>query len=286
MITQIPKQIIDTGLLGNPSTGDILYDGGVKANENFAGLYDAFGDQRFSEQGISEGNQTIHATGYWQKSSQYTFNTPIAVGTQWDIDTTLGSSNPILSPGKAGECVNFVNSNGSLSVEAPLVIQASSGSFVGIQGPLVVTTPFSQVKCWCIKVENGISSWDYSIESMFGERQSAIDATVRVTAIESKVRLAHASEFVGMKLFITAANVDNTKMKQSEVNLLIDNAAKRIFDTEYAVIKVGNTSETDEIVDIKYEIDTSGFINMLVNSTYTGVKLAIKSLITQKIGTA
>lgn len=286
MINQIPKQVIDTGLLGNPATGDILHDGGVKANENFTGIYNAFGDQRFSVQNTAEGNQTIHATGYWQKSDQYTFNTPIAIGTQWDIDTKLGSANPILGPGKAGECVNFVNSNGSISVSTPLVIQASSGSFVGVQGPLVITTPFVEVKCWCTKVEAGIATWDYSISSMFGERQTAIDDTIRVSTAETKVRLAHASEFQGLKLFITAANVDNSKMRQSESNLLIDNTGKRIYDTEFAVIKVGHTSETDEIVSIKYEIDSNGYINMLVKSTYTGIKLAIKSVITQKIGTA
>ena len=286
MITQIPKQKIDTGQLGNPATGDILHDGGVKANDNFSGIYNAFGDQRFTNQSIDEGNQTIHATGYWQKSDQYTFNIPVAVGTQWDIDTQLGSANPILGPGKAGECVNFVNSNGSISVSNPLVIQASSGSFKGVQGPLVVTTPFCEVKCWCVKVEAGVSTWDYSISSLFGERQTAIDDTIRVTLNETKIRLAHASEFNGIKLFITASNADNSKMRQSESNLMIDNAGKRIFDTEFAVIKVGNTSESDEIVTIKYEIDSSGFINMIVKSVYSGIKLAIKSIITQKIGTA
>ena len=61
------KKVIDVGEVGNASTGDILYAGGVKINQNYDAIYNAFGDQRLFAAGSGEGSQKIHATSYYQK---------------------------------------------------------------------------------------------------------------------------------------------------------------------------------------------------------------------------
>ena len=292
MIEQEVKQYIDVGEIGNASTGDILYDGGVKINHNFDSVYNAFGDQRLGSVGHGEGNQTIHATGYYQKANQYDFRTPIALGTMWDVDTTTGAASPTIVSGKPGECVVFVNSNGSFSVNSPLSVAVAAGSFAGIQGPLNITTPYSRVECWCVKKENGVSVWNYSVSSMFGDKQAAINGTFPVAGAESKIRIAHVDEYNTIKLLVTAMNPNSSKMRQSEINLLVENTAgidhskKKVHATEFAVFRVGNTSEEDEIVKIGFEIDTNGFVNALVSSSVSGIKLAIKSIATQRVGSA
>ncbi|WWS25377.1 hypothetical protein vBKpnAMK6_00436 [Klebsiella phage vB_Kpn_AM_K6] len=67
MYTDKGKKIIDVGEIGNASTGDILYDGGVKINDNFDAIYNAFADQRLFAAGGGALNQKIHATSYYQK---------------------------------------------------------------------------------------------------------------------------------------------------------------------------------------------------------------------------
>lgn len=292
MIDQEVKQYIDVGEIGNASTGDILYDGGVKINSNFDSVYNAFGDQRLGATGHGEDTQTIHATGYYQKVDQYDFQTPIPLGTMWDVDTTTGAASPSIVAGVPGECVVFVNSSGSFSVNSPLVIAVAAGSFVGVQGALTITAPFSRVECWCIKSENGVSIWNYSISSMFGDKQTAINGTYPVAGAESSIPIAHVDEYNSIKLLMTAMNPNSSKMRQSEINLLVENTPlvdytnKKIHVTEFAVFRVGNTTEEDEIFEINFVVDSNGFINAVVSSTVAGLKLSIKSIATQRIGAA
>lgn len=287
MYTQEPKMEIDVGGIGNASTGDILYDGGNKINSNTDALYNAFGDQRFYDAGTAVGNQTIHATGYYQKVDQYDFNTPIAMGTMWDVDTTLGGANPILSPGKAGEAVYFINSNGSCSVNAPIEINPAGGSFVGIQGGLVVTQPFAKIECWCIKSEAGVATWNYSISSMFGSRETPIEVTKATPSNGTTViPISHMTEYNSIKLLVTASSADGTKLRQSEVNLLIDQRTKTVLDTEFAVLRVGNSNEEDELITIKYDIGVDGKVNMSVTTTYQNMRVSVKSIAAQRIGAA
>lgn len=285
MIEQQGKQIIDIGEVGNASTGDILYDGGDKINSNFDAIYNAFGDQRYSAQGTDEGNQTIHATGYYQKVDQTEFRTPVPIGSMYDVDATAGAVNPILSKGKRGECVVFINSNGTVSVNRPLVIQPS-GSFVGISGGLTVTSPYCKVICWCVADDGGEPVWNYSIESMFGQKQVPVEGTYALTANDTTIRLAHTSEYNAIKLLVLGVSNDGKKFHQAEVNLLIDHINKKVYATEFAVLRIGNTSETDNLLNIDYSIDINGNVNMLAKTTYQGVKLSVKSIATQKIGSA
>jgi hypothetical protein len=166
------------------------------------------------------------------------------------------------------------------------------GSFVGVQGALNITVPFARVECWCIKKENGIAVWDYSVSSLFGDKQTPINKTVAVTGAETKVRIAHVDEYNTIKLMLTAMNTNSSKMRQSEINLLIENTPgidhtkKKVHATEFAVFRVGNVNEDDEIVKIGFDIDANGFVNAVVSSSVAGIKLAIKSIATQRVGAA
>ncbi|WJJ54806.1 baseplate wedge tail fiber connector [Acinetobacter phage AB1I1M-1] len=287
MYIQKPKLEIDVGEIGNGSTGDILFDGGEKINSNMEAIYNSFGDQRQWASGNGVGTQMIHATGYYQKVTGYDLKTPLAMGTQWDLDTSVsGGANPVLGKGKPGENIRFVNSNGSCSVNRPISIQPVDGSFIGVQGSLVITQPFCVIDCWCISNENNVAIWNYSISSMFGSKETPIETTKPVPTSGVTIPLAHSSEYNVIKLLVTAQNIDGSKVRTSEVNLLIDNKLKNIHDTEFAVMRIGNANEEDEIVDIKYDIASTGIINCSVTTKYPNMRIAIKSIATQRIGTA
>lgn len=286
MFTQNPKREIDIGTIGNASTGDILYDGGDKLNSNFNAVYNMFGDQRFFDNGTAEVNQTLHATGYYQKVTGFDLRTPLAMGTLWDIDTSNGAANPILSTGKPGECVVFVNSNGSCSPTRPIVIQPSGGSFAGVIGGLTITQPYARVECWCISNENNVPIWMYSLRSMFGSYEVPIEVTKPVTSTDSKIDIAHVTEYKTIKLLVTAMTADGLKMRSSEVNLMIDSRTKTVVSTEFAVMRIGNSDEDDEMVDIKYDISAGDTVQMTVKSQYPNMRIAVKSISTQRVGSA
>ncbi len=287
MFNQEPKTQIDVGEIGNASTGDILFDGGNKINSNMDAIYNSFGDQRYYETNTAVGNQTIHGTGYYQKVTAYDFRTPLPMGSMWDIDTTNGAANPILSAGKPGEAVFFINSNGTCSTSRPIVIQASGGSFAGIQGGLTITQPYCRVECWCISNESNVPVWNYSISSMFGSKETPVETT-KLTPItgETRIPLAHMSEYNSIKLLITAMTADSTIQRQSETNILIDKRLKNVIDTEFAVMKIGNANEDDEIVTIKYEIGTGDMVNLVATTKYANMRLSVKSIATQRVGSA
>lgn len=286
MAEQIPKQKIDVGQIGNASTGDILFDGGNKINDNIANMYNAFGDQRFVTDGTDIGNMTIHATGYYQKVDSSAFRTAVPVGTQWDVDTKGESVVCTIEQARRGEIVRFMNSNGSISVNSPLNIQAAGGTFVGVSGPLKITTPYTHITCVCVE-EGANTVWNYSVENMFGTNLSPVEGTYLLTATNSNIRLAHSSDFNSMKLLLIATDNTDTKMRQSEVNLLCGGTVnnKQVYHTEYAVQRVGNLDEhTDDLIALSFVIDANGYVNAVLNTKYTGVKIAIKSLAMQRVG--
>lgn len=281
---QEPKQLIDTGEIGNASTGDILFDGGNKINDDINAIYNSFGDQRkmATANGQGEKGQTIHATGYYQKTARGDFSTPIPIGTMHDIDTTEGGILVTLSKGVPGELVVFVNSNGSISSSNPLTILAQD-SFVGISGPLIVTVPYSRVECWCIGLVGGSAVWNYSIDSLFGQKQTPIEGTYAAAAATS-IPLFHKSEYNFAKLVFTCQTTDAKRIKNAEINILIDSIGSQIISTEYSVMRLGNVDEEDEIAKIDFNIDASGIVQAVVTPTSGSLRVAVKSIATQKIG--
>lgn len=288
MFKQIPKQLIDTGEIGNASTGDILFDGGNKLNDDINAIYNAFGDQRKMKLNNGQGKdgQTIHANGYYQKadSADY-YSTPVDLGTMHDIDTTAGGVLVTLSKGKLGEAVSFINSNGSISVNNPLTIQAID-SFIGVNGNLVITSPYCEVVCRCISESSQEGSiWNYSIRSMFGQQQVPTEGTWSVNLDGSAtVPLFHKSEYNSAKLLVTCQTADGKKAKNAELNILIDSLNSSVLSTEYAVMRFGNQTEDDEIANISFTVNTAGFVTINISSKLSNLRASIKVIATQKIG--
>ena len=290
MFVQTPKQLIDTGEIGNASTGDILYDGGLKINDNMNALYNAFSDQRkmIVDNGQGQAGQKIHATGYWQKATNPNeYVTPVELGSQHDIDTSLQGVQVYLPKGVRGEAVYFCNSNGSFSSTNPLVIDASD-SFINVGQTIRITSPSVYVKCWCISDDNGLSVWNYSVESMFGEKQIPTDGTWSIGLTgNTEVPLFHMNEYNAAKYMITASTTLGEKQKSFEINILIDKIKKEVVSTEFAVIRIGATSEVEDIVVPTFYINpSSNMVIMLLTSEITGLRVAVKTIATQKLGVA
>ena len=292
MFNQEPKTKIDTGEQGNSSTGDILYDGGNKINSNMDAIYNMFGDQRFYNQGAAEGNQTIHATGYYQKVGAFDFPTPAPLGTMWDVDCSNGSVAVTVQPGKVGECIVVVNSLGNCSTSTPIVVRLTgAGSFVGIGRDLVITRPFCRVECWCIGIDaSGTPIWNFSQSSMFGSTEVPIEKTIKLDVTKPNViPIAHVDEYTAIKLLINVSDTANTQLRQSEALLLIESrpGVQNVHHTEYAVIRAGQTvTDPDNLVNIKYEVGTGSIVNLVATTSKVNMRIAVKSIATQKIGSA
>lgn len=287
MFIQEPKKLIDTGEIGNASTGDILFDGGNKINSDFNAIYNAFGDQRKMAvaNGTGVDGQIIHATGYYQKHSIAEYATPVKVGTRHDIDTSTVGVKVIIERGELGDCVEFINSNGSISVTNPLTIQAID-SIKGVSGNLVVTSPYSKVTLRCISSDNSTSVWNYSIESMFGQKESPAEGTWNISTSGSvDIPLFHRTEYNMAKLLVTCQSVDGRKIKTAEINILVDTVNSEVISSEYAVMRVGNETEEDEIANIAFSIKEN-YVTATISSSTVGMRAAVKVIATQKIGVA
>lgn len=282
------KQRVDTGEIGNASTGDILFDGGNKINENFDAVYNAFGDQRlFDDTTLGVARQKIHATGYYQKleDQNESYVAPVELGSMHDMDTSSGAVYVNLPKGKRGELVVFVNSNGSISVNNPLRITPNN-SFVGIAGDLIVTSPFVRVECWCISDDGGRAVWDYSMTSLFGQRHMPLEKTFNLSTTPSDIRIAHISEFNTIKLMVSATSPDGKRLKTAEIMLLVDFLGKKVYQTEYAVLKSGPDDEDAEMYKLDFKIGTGDYVVVAAQSLKGTLRFAIKTIATQKIGTA
>lgn len=284
MFNQKAKQIVDIGEIGNASTGDILYDGSAKINNNFDAIYNAFGDQRYYAAGSGAENQKIYATGYFQKLPAVNYvSSAVENGTCHDIDTSTGAISVRLSKGKLGEAVYFVNSNGSFSRNNPLKIQAND-TFKSGQKEITISYPYSKVECWCVEVKaDGTAVWNYSVSSMFGNDYSPLEETYGISSKQTTITICPADAYGAIKLLISAMTADSQMKRTSEVLIMIDSVSKKVYDTEYAVLKFGD-NDKDNLFSIAYSIDNFGNLVANVSSTQSNVRFAIKTLATQAFG--
>ncbi|QQG32116.1 baseplate wedge tail fiber connector [Citrobacter phage CkP1] len=288
MYIQQPKQLIDVGEIGNASTGDILFDGGEKLNSDINAIYNAFGDQRKMtlDDGQGPTGQVIHATGYYQKAvTNSEFVTPVQNGSMHDIDTSSDAAVVTLSKGVRGEGVKFINSNGSISVERPLTI-IPSDSFTGLPGALTVTAPYSEVTVWCISDDDGRSIWNYAIRNMFGDYHDPVQGTWQIPVAGSvDVSLFQKAEYATAKFLVTTRSTDGRRIKSSEINILVDVVNDDVVSTEYSVMRVGNTDEDDDIATYDFRINGNNMVTLTAHGA-PGLRVAVKSIATQKIGAA
>lgn len=286
MIIQKAKQIVDTGQIGNASTGDILYDGGVKLNENFDAVYNTFGDQRKYSDDSGDGTQILHATGYYQKAtSPAEYARELPLGSMHDISSVSGPITVRLERGNLGEGYVFINSDGSLSPDNPLIIQPF-GTIIGVSGNLVITSPYTKITVWCVFAQSGIIQWNYSIENMFGQKSIPLDQSYVLNNTVREIRISFRDQYDTLKLLLTANSVDGRKTKSSECLVSTDYTNRQAYSTEYAVLRRGHTDEEDELYDISFGYDSAGYLIAKASSTSAGLRLGIKVATTQKIGVA
>lgn len=286
MINQTPKLLVDIGEIGNASTGDILYEGGRKLNVDLDSLYNTFGDQRLYSVNNGENTQVLHATGYYQKATNIIeWNSTVALGSMRDVNTAEGVITARIAKGKAGEGVIFINSNGSLSTSMPLEVelQGTDSFLTAATNKMKFTQPYTKITLWCIDDANGVGTWDYKIESMFGNQSVLLDKTYNMSSVVRDIPIAYRADYKTIKLMLTAISTDETKYKASEILLYIDLKDRKVYSTEYAVIRRGQTNEEDEIYAIDFRIDNQDIIQAAISSP-TAMKLAIKVISAQTIG--
>ena len=286
MINQTPKLLVDIGEIGNASTGDILYEGGRKLNVDVDSLYNTFGDQRLYSVNNGENSQVLHATGYYQKATNIIeWNSTVALGSMRDVNTAEGVVTARIAKGKAGEGIIFINSNGSLSTSMPLEVelQGTDSFLTAATNKMKFTQPYTKITLWCIDDANGVGTWDYKIESMFGNQSVLLDKTYNMSSVVRDIPIAFRADYKTIKLMLTAISTDETKYKASEILLYIDLKDRKVYSTEYAVIRRGQASEEDEIYAIDFRIDNQDIIQAAISSP-TAMKLAIKVISAQTIG--
>lgn len=285
--TQEKKQIVDIGEIGNASTGDILYDGGKKINDNFDAVYNAFGDQRLYAAGKGENTQMIFATGYYQKSSLIDLSST-SLGSCHDISTfnSLGGTSINLPKGKVGEAVYFINSDGSINQTRNVTVNTSSNDgFASGGSKVIISSPFVKIEFWCISVDaTGKATWDYSVSSMFGQTQVPIERTYTLDTAEHLIPIANMSEYNTIKLLLSfVAETGMNVRRSSEVLVMVDSSTKKVYSTEYAVVQSGEP-ESGKIIDISFEINSNNAVCIKFKSYLNNSKLAIKSIDTQSVG--
>lgn len=279
------KQLIDTGVKGNSSTGDILYDGGEKLNSNMTAIWNVFGDQRLYDetvQGVDK--QILHATGYFQKHPrQYYLDTPNGVepGSLHDVDTSAGKLDIKLPSGKLGEGIVIINSNGSLSVDNPVVLSTyGSDTILGHGKSIVLDIPKSKTTVWCTVQEKGTAIWEYKIESMFGFQHIPIDVSIKLATTPTELVIGNKNSYNALKFLIHAISQDKTKIKTSEMLVNINHLDNSLKNTEYAVLKTND----DELYNLEFFIEHD-VLKARVSSTSGNVNFSIKSTDSIKMGT-
>lgn len=246
------KERIDTGIRNNPSTGDVLTDGGIKINSNFDAIYNAFGDERLFDVANGEGRQVIHATGYYQKHPLLYYASPVELGSRHDIDTSIGLISLRLPPPKAGECIEVINSNGSFGSKNELIVQTETmDSFSNGEKEVRFRTPYAKIIFWCERVERGRGVWRYSIDNLYHNRYQAVEINESLSTVARDFTISHINDYRVIKLLTFYQDGVNANSRSSEILLHINNTNKTVYHTEYAVV----SSVDAEIVKTEFFIN-------------------------------
>lgn len=276
---QPPKQLIDVGEKGNANTGDIIYDGGVKVNEGLTALYNTFGDVRLWDTSEGVGSQTLHASGYYQKlPSNYYATRSVDPGSMHDIDTTAGSATINLPNPKKGECVEFINSNGSFGIN-DVIFQPQAGASIAGKTQLRINKGHSRVIFICTDETNNAARWDYAVTPMFGDFSVPINKAVEVNKTSSlNITLFGKGDYDGVKLMVAAEEVKaGTKERTlSEILVMVDPEDNKVYSDEYSVLFKNKKA---------FSIDFSVINNRVVatvSTTLDRIVFAIKSIETIK----
>lgn len=259
------KDLINTGVAGDSTTGDTLFTGGNKANAMFEELYSAF-----SKQGANP--QIIHATGYYQTPARSYYTFPINAGSQLNVDTRNGALTVKLPNGKAGEMIKLRDTFGSWG-NSPITVQADGLEEIdGGIGTLLFDIPFIEVTFVCTDDTPGSVNWTYSLKSIMDRDLRLVDKTFIVTpASPVSYIVGNVTAFTSVKLLVTGLQQSGgTAATSSEIHLTQDGTT-HVY-TESSVL---GTSPS-RVYDIDFSIQ-SGSVVMTLTTTLAQAKVAVRS---------
>lgn len=270
------KDLINTGVAGDSSTGDNLFTGGTKINTMFQEVYNAFGK-------VGANPQIIHATGYWQTPTRASYTFPVAIGSQLNVDTRNGSLVVKLPNGKIGEMVKLRDVYGSWE-NSPCVVRADGLEQINSQlGDITFDDPFSELTFVCTNDTPGFVNWTYS-HRFLNNKEVPItpdtDIIDKVYEISSSTPitfpLGATSSFVSIKLMLAGLQLGGASVTASDVHLAHDGTT-HVY-TESSVLNTGSS----RVYDVDFSIQ-SGNVMMTISTTLSSAKVHILSTAKTKI---
>lgn len=259
------KDLINTGIAGDATTGDNLFTGGNKVNAMFEELYAAF-----AKQGANP--QNIHATGYYQTPARSFYTFPVTPGSQLNVDTRNGALTVKLPNGKSGEMVRIRDIFGSWGT-SPVTIQADGVEKIdGSIATVLLNIPFIEVTFLCIDDTPGSVNWTYSIKSLMDRDLRLVDKTFIVTpSTPVSYVIGSVDAFTSLKLLVTGLQQSGgVSATSSEIHLAHDGTT-HVY-TESSVLGTGPS----RVYDIDFSIQ-SGDVVMSLTTTLPQAKVVVRS---------
>lgn len=259
------KDLINTGIAGDATTGDNLFTGGNKINSMFQEVYDAF-----AQKGANP--QIIHGTGYWQSPSRTSFTFPITPGSQLNVDTRNGSIVVKLPNGKIGEIVRLRDIYGSWTSSPCSVRPDGLEKIDGGLGDLVFSNAFTELTFVCIDDTPGSVNWTYSLRLLNERELRLVDKIFVLTpATPATYVIGPTDSFVSAKFIIAGLQQSGgTSVTSSEIHLAQDGTT-HVY-TESSVLGTGSA----RVYDVDFSIQ-SGNVLMTLSTTLAQAKIQVRS---------
>ena len=256
MKLQNKKRLIDVGEIGNASTGDILFNGGVKINEVFEDLYNVFGDRRLLKGNNGQQLMILHGTGYYQKLPRSDYITEIEVGQMHDISTSDGPLTIRLpTNAKAGERVKIQNFDGSWK-NFPLSVDAQVGGNIDDQQILKFNQDFCEIQFICTNdAQLNVRGWKQLVTPLYGNHYVPIDDIITLNRQQIvQKEIYKTNEYSSLKLLITGEEIINTNEQtfKQTMEVLILNDKTQVLSTEYGVLY----TSPDKLFTVEFTLST------------------------------
>lgn len=303
MSVQKPKEIIDTGVRGQEGTGDTLFDGGEKINQDLNSIWNVFGDYRIGKQpGFGNRLQTLHAGGYYQKHTRAYYagaenpsGNPVEFGSMHDVSVSRGGSGDLtvtLPPGNnhGGESITFINTDGSIGFGAgkELIIRAGgTGDSIGsIGNRLIINRANVKVTLWVSEESPTGSKWSYKVESLYGDNAISYDVSIaNITPnTEKNVVLFNKSQYNVVKhiLYVSQRGV-NVELESCETMLMVNNSNntdRNVYSTEYARLRTSSPGDSKDnlLFEASYTITGTSVILTVKNISNLVIDVSVKSI--------
>ncbi|ATI17409.1 putative baseplate wedge tail fiber connector [Aeromonas phage P19] len=303
MSVQKPKELVDTGVRGQEGTGDTLHDGGLKLNQDINSIWNVFGDYRIGKtSGFGNRVQTLHGTGYYQKHTRAYYagaeqpsGNPVEFGSMHDLSVIRDGTGDLTitlpqGSGHGGECIEFVNTDGSVGFGAgkEVIIRTSgSGDTIGASGNrLVVNRSNFKLTLWVAEASPAGSKWNYKLESIYGDSATSYSATITGIAVgaDRNVVLFSKPQFNAVKhmIFVTQRGV-GALQESCETLLMVNNtstADTKVYSTEYARLRTKTPDKAEEnlLFEASYSITGNSVLLTIKNISQSTIDVYIKSI--------